>query len=348
MSQSTGVEVPQHNTRQQKTAVVHRGVGASGRTDQMLEEIAPARLLASIKSQPQKAIPAIAKHEPSCAEIEAACAFVPTTHTLVNGDSRDLSWIADESVHLVVTSPPYWTLKEYDDGPSQLGHVADYEDFNAQLSEVWRECFRVLAPGGRLVINVGDVCLPRRRNGRHVVVPLHATIQERCREIGFDNLATIVWHKIANANFEAGGGAFLGKPYEPNAVIKNDIEWVLSQRKPGGYRSPSAPERILSMIPASRHREWFQQVWSMGGASTQHHPAPFPVAFAERLVRMYSFVGDTVLDPFSGTATTSVAALSWGRDSIGIESQANYHSEAVRRLVDAEASHPSNAQLRLA
>lgn len=106
MSQSTGVEVPQHNTRQQKTAVVHRGVGASGRTDQMLEEIAPARLLASIKSQPQKAIPAIAKHEPSCAEIEAACAFVPTTHTLVNGDSRDLSWIADESVHLVVTSPP--------------------------------------------------------------------------------------------------------------------------------------------------------------------------------------------------------------------------------------------------
>ncbi|RIK09561.1 MAG: methyltransferase [Acidobacteria bacterium] len=347
MSQDARVRVPS-GSLPLRSAVIHRGAGAASRTSKILQEITPSGLLEDVAEQPQKAIPAIAKNLAACSEIEAACALVPTSHSLVNGDARDLSWIPDESIQLVVTSPPYWTLKEYDPGPSQLGHVDDYEEFNDHLSKVWSECMRVLVPGGRLVINVGDVCLPRRRFGRHVVVPLHATIQERCRAIGFDNLATIVWHKIANANFEAGGGGFLGKPYEPNAVIKNDIEWVLSQRKPGGYRSPTPAERVLSVIPRDRHREWFQQVWSMGGASTQRHPAPFPVVFAERLVRMFSFVGDTVMDPFSGTATTSIAALAWGRDSIGVESQAAYHAEAVHRVTAAVESSAANAQLRLA
>jgi modification methylase len=183
---------------------------------------------------------------------------------------------------------------------------------------------------------VGDVCLSRRANkGEHTVVPLHASIQEMCRSIGFNNLAPIIWHKISNAAYEAdgNGGGFLGKPYEPNAVIKNDIEFILMLRKPGGYRSPDLATRILSVIPAAMHKKWFQQIWTgLTGASTRNHPAPFPIELAERLVRMFSFVGDTVLDPFMGTGTTSVAAAKWGRNSIGLEIDPHYFEMAERRV----------------
>lgn len=161
---------------------------------------------------------------------------------------------------MVVTSPPYWTLKKYDDGANQLGRIADYDAFVAEIAKVWSECNRVLAPGGRLVVVVGDVCLSRRRHGRHVVYPLHASIQESCRRIGFDNLAPIIWHKIANADFEMGPGGFLG-------------------------------------------------------------------------MRMFSFVGDTVLDPFMGTGTTSLAAASAGRNSVGVEVSADYLDMARRRFL---------------
>jgi len=193
---------------------------------------------------------------------------------------------------------------------------------------------------------VGDVCLSRRKNnGRHTVVPLHASISERARRLGFDGLAPIIWHKIANAVFEAvgNGGGFLGKPYEPNAVIKNDIEYVLLLRKPGGYRSPSLDARLLSLISAENHRAWFQQVWTgLTGASTRNHPAPFPVELASRLVRMFSFVGDVVLDPFVGTGTTSLAAARHGRNSIGIEIDPAYVAQSEERL---RASLPSTAVL---
>jgi DNA modification methylase len=239
-----------------------------------------------------------------------------------------------------VTSPPYWTLKEYPGSEGQLGAVADYEAFLTELDEVWRHAYRILVKGGRMVIVVGDVCLPRRRFGGHVVFPLHASIQEHCRGIGFDNLAPIIWHKIANAQFEAGGGGFLGKPYEPNAVVKNDIEYILFQRKPGGYRQPSIASRLLSVIPEAEHREWFQQVWTIGGASTKNHPAPYPIALAERLVRMFSFVGDTVLDPFTGTGTTSLAAGRWGRNSIGFEVEPAYFDMAYQRLQESALAAP--------
>ena len=195
--------------------------------------------------------------------------------------------------------------------------------------------FEALVPGGRLICVVGDVCLSRRKNsGRHTVVPLHASIQEHCRAIGFDNLAPIIWHKIANAVYEVeNGSSFLGKPYEPNAVIKNDIEFILMQRKPGGYRAPSVATRVLSIIPEDCHREWFQQIWTgLPGASTRDHPAPFPVELAARLIRMFSFVGDTVLDPFMGTASTNIAAAKWGRNSIGIEVDEEYYALAEKRL----------------
>src|SRR5437870_3045933 len=219
-----------------------------------------------------------------------------TTHRLVEGDARDLSFIESESIHLVVTSPPYWNLKKYRDHPNQLGHVDEYEQFVGELARVWKECYRVLVPGGRLVCVVGDVCLSRRQHGRHVVVPLHADIAVTCRRIGFDNLNPIIWHKIANANYEVSNGTkFLGKPYEPNAIIKNDIEFILMQRKPGGYRQPTERQRKLSMISKEEYGKWFQQFWNISGASTREHPAPFPLELASRLVRMFSFVTDTVV-----------------------------------------------------
>lgn len=256
-----------------------------------------------------------------------------TCHQLIRGDARDLSFVEDEQVHLVVTSPPYWTLKRYRDHPNQLGHIADYETFVAELAAVWRECYRVLIPGGRLICVVGDVCLSRRQYGRHVVVPLHADIAVSCRKIGFDNLNPIIWHKIANATYEVNNGSkFLGKPYEPNAIIKNDIEFILMQRKPGGYRKPTAKQRRLSMIDKKDYEQWFRQFWNITGASTKEHPAPFPLELAYRLVRMFSFVDDTVLDPFCGTGTTMLAAMKTGRNSIGVEADPAYCRLAKRRL----------------
>lgn len=260
-----------------------------------------------------------------------------TQHNLVWGDARNLSFIPDSSVHLILTSPPYWTLKRYEENPDQLGHVADYEEFLACLRKVWEECYRVLVPGGRLICVVGDVCLSRRAFGRHMVVPLHADICVMCRKIGFDNLNPIIWHKISNATYEVQNGTkFLGKPYEPNAIIKNDIEFLLMQRKPGGYRQPTFQQRRLSMLSKEEYNEWFAQFWKITGASTKEHPAPFPEELAYRLIRMFSFVGDRVLDPFLGSGTTMVAAAKAGRNSIGVEVERRYLDLARRRILQAQ------------
>ena len=283
----------------------------------------------------QNDVPRIAKDPRLTRQIESALHRIASRHRMYLGDATNVSFLEPESVHLVLTSPPYWTLKEYRESDRQLGHVADYAEFLRELDKVWKRCFKALVPGGRLVCVVGDVCLSRRKNnGRHTVVPLHASIQEHCRKIGFDNLAPIIWYKIANAVYEVeGAGGFLGKPYEPNCVIKNDIEFILMQRKPGAYRKPAASTRIMSVIPEDAHREWFQQIWTgLTGASTRSHPAPYPVELAERLIRMFSFVGDTVLDPFTGTATTNVAAARCGRNSIGIEVDPEYFKAALKRV----------------
>jgi site-specific DNA-methyltransferase (adenine-specific) len=270
----------------------------------------------------------------------------PTFHRLINGDARGLTFLEDESVHLVVTSPPYWNLKRYNENPDQLGHVQNYEVFLTELEKVWRHIFRVLVPGGRMVCVVGDVCVARRNFGRHLVFPLHADICVICRRIGFDNLNPIVWHKIANASYEVSNGSkFLGKPYEPNAIIKNDMEFILMQRKPGGYRKPTEAQREASKISKEDFNRWFQQIWNITGASTKQHPAPFPLELATRLVRMFSFTGDTVLDPFSGSGTTMVAALRTGRNSIGVEIDPGYCKMAARYLKAETADFFSNANL---
>ena len=314
----------------------HLDPEAHHRLNAALQEpgLIPAVAQALLAQDEQRAIPAIAKDAALMAEIGRRVRALPTAHALLLGDSRHLEAVPDASVQLVLTSPPYWTLKQYAGSAGQLGDIAEYEEFLIELDRVWRAVFRVLAPGGRLIVVVGDVCVSRRKYGRHLVFPLHASIQEHCRALGFDNLAPIIWYKIANAALEAAGNgtSFLGKPYEPGGVIKNDIEYILMQRKGGAYRKPTLPMRVLSILPEDDHRRFFQQIWDLPGASTRHHPAPFPLELAERLIRMFSFVGDTVLDPFLGTGTTSLAAARWGRNSIGIEIEPIYHQYALNRL----------------
>ena len=255
-----------------------------------------------------------------------------TTHIIYEGDSRDLSMLPDESVHLVVTSPPYAALKRYEDHPAQLGHIADYEAFLVELDKVWAECARVLVPGGRIACVVGDVCISRRRGGRHYVLPLSADIQVSARTLGLDTLTPIRWLKVTNIKLEASSSSrFLGKPNLPNGIIKNDIEHILFLRKPG-YRKPTAEMEARSHITTDDYTELFAPIWTVGGASTREHPAPYPVEIASRLIRMFSFAGDVVLDPFAGTGTTNCCAMELERNSIGIEIEPKYIGLIEKRL----------------
>lgn len=257
-----------------------------------------------------------------------------TTHVVHEADARSMPFVPTESAHLVVTSPPYGALKEYPEHPDQLGNIHAYERFLDELDKTWAEAFRVLVPGGRVCCVVGDICLSRRNAGRHHVLPLSADIQVRARRIGFDNLTPIRWMKVANIRLEASRSSrFLGKPNLPNGVVKNDVEHILFLRKPGGYRKPTRAQEKASFMPTDDYARWFTPVWSdVSGQLRREHPAPYPVEVPRRLVRMFSFVGDTVLDPFGGTGTTALAAMECGRNSISVEIEPAYVSLIERRL----------------
>lgn len=265
--------------------------------------------------------------------------FNATAHTLSLGDARNLSQLPNASVHLVVTSPPYWTLKEYPGAKGQLGAMEDYEDFLAELDKVWVECMRVLVPGGRICCVVGDVCIPRRKLGRHLVMPLHADIQVRSRKLGLDILTPIMWHKVANGATEAegNGAGFYGKPYQPGSIIKNDMEYILFLRKGGEYRQVTPLQKALSMLTKTEMQSWLRSIWmDIRGASLRNgHPAPYPVALAERLIKLFSFAGDTILDPFCGTGSTAMAAIAAGRNSISIEIEPSYIGLAQKNIEKA-------------
>jgi site-specific DNA-methyltransferase (adenine-specific) len=248
-----------------------------------------------------------------------------------------MSWIESESVHLVCTSPPYGALKEYPEQAGQLGNLASYEEFLSELDRVWAECLRVLVPGGRVACVVGDVCISRRRGGRHHVLPLSADIQVRARHLGLDCLTPIRWIKIANVTLEASRSArYLGKPNLPNGVVKNDVEHILFLRKPGGYRKPTEEMERRSFIATDDYIRWFSPVWTdVRGQIRKDHPAPFPLEIPRRLIKMFSFVGDVVLDPFAGTGTTALAALETGRNSVSVEIDRSYVSLVEARLQDA-------------
>jgi DNA modification methylase len=257
------------------------------------------------------------------------------THLIHEGDARDLSFLEDESVHLVCTSPPYGSLKEYPDHPGQLGNLPDYDVFLDELDKVWEECLRVLVPGGRIACVVGDVCISRRQGGRHHVLPLSADIQVRGRSIGFDNLTPIRWLKVSNMKLEASrSGRYLGKPNLPNGIVKNDLEHIIFLRKPGGYRKPTSEMEDASRIETDDYVRYFSPIWSdVTGQLRREHPAPYPEEIPLRLIRMFSFAGDTVVDPFAGTGTTAVAALETGRNSVSVEIDSTYVAAMESRLV---------------
>lgn len=271
-------------------------------------------------------------------EVEWPEPYRRTTHLVHLGDARDLSWMPDASVHLVVTSPPYWTLKQYAPGnENQMGHFESYERFLSELDRVWAECKRLLVGGGRICCVVGDVCIPRKRGGRHHLIPLHSDIQIRARRLGLDCLQPILWNKIANGATEVqgNGAGFYGKPYQPGGIIKNDIEYILFLRKGGEYRSVPPLQKALSMLSRDEMKTWQRSIWSdLRGASTREgHPAPYPVELAERLIRLFSFAGDTVLDPFAGTGSTSQAAIMSGRNSIANEIEPAYIKISMQRIL---------------
>jgi DNA modification methylase len=290
------------------------------------------------------------EHMPTLFEVRASggherattAASAATRHLVVQGDSRDLFWLEDQSVQLVVTSPPYGLLKTYEHAPGQLGNGEDpssvkaYEAFLLELDKCWAECARVLVPGGRICCVVGDICLSRRRAKRHHVLPLASDIQVRARALGLDNLTPIRWLKVANIKLEASNSSwYLGKPNLPGGIVKNDIETIVMLRKPGGYRKPTADMEAASFIDTAEYRRLFRPVWDdVKGESTRRfgHPAPYPVELASRLVRMFSFAGDIVLDPFAGSGTTAVAAHVTRRHSVNVEIVGAYVETTMTRL----------------
>lgn len=264
--------------------------------------------------------------------------FHKTVHALHCADARELAAIRDNSIHLIVTSPPYFNLKEYESDASgkQLGRISTYDRFLDQIELCMGEWQRVLVPGGRVCCVVGDVLVPRKKGGRHMILPLPADIMVRGRNVGLDALTPILWFKIGNRTNEAGGGSsgYYGKPYQPGAVIKNDFEHILMLRKPGAYRSTSMLQKALSMLQKHEMDAWQRPFWSdIKGASLRDgHPAPFPIELAERLIRMFSFAGDTILDPFCGSGSTALAAGRTGRNSINSDIEMTYVKIAADRM----------------
>jgi DNA modification methylase len=261
-----------------------------------------------------------------------------TIHKVYERDSRNLSPLKSGSVHLVCTSPPYASLIHYSDRADQLGNIECYEAFLAELEKVWIECFRLLVPGGRVACVVGDVCLSRKQAGRHHVLPLSADIQVRMRKLGFDCLTPIRWLKVSNIKLEASTSSrYLGKPNMPNGIVKNDLEHILFFRKPGGYRSPTEKMKADSFIPTEEYMKVFSPIWSdIKGQRRKDHPAPYPAELARRIIKMFSFSGDTVLDPFGGTGSTAVAALLEERNSVTVDVEPTYVDSIVARLATCE------------
>lgn len=271
-----------------------------------------------------------------------------TKHVVSQADARRLKHLGAESVHLIVTSPPYFNIKPYESDAEgdQLARIDDYEAFLAELTKCMEEWARVLVSGGRVCCVVGDVLVPRRKDGRHRILPLPADIMVRARTLGLDALTPVLWYKIGNRTNEAGGGSsgYYGKPYQPGAVIKNDFEHVLMLRKPGAYRSTPMLQKALSMLQKEEMDAWQRPFWQdIRGASLRvGHPAPFPTELAERLIRLFSFAGDTVLDPFCGSGSTSVAACRAGRSSISSDIEPTYVEATIGRMRLELTDRPKN------
>jgi site-specific DNA-methyltransferase (adenine-specific) len=254
-----------------------------------------------------------------------------TNHRIVFGDSRHMDLVDNESIQLVVTSPPYWSIKDYDH-PDQIGHGQSYEDYLADLERVLMEIRRVLSGGCRAAINIGDQYLRATEHGRYRVQPIPADIICVARRLGFDFMGNIIWRKISTTK-TSGGGQWMGSTYHPrDGHITYEHEYIILLKKPGNAPSVSEEQRERSRLTKEQRSEWFRGVWSIHPDRQEEHGAMFPVEVPRRLIKMYSFWGETVLDPFLGSGTTSLAAKIEGRHSIGVEINTTFETVIRRKL----------------
>ncbi len=241
-----------------------------------------------------------------------------TIHKIIHGDSRQMNLVPNESVHLVITSPPYWQLKDYGTD-TQIGYNESYESYINNLNLVWKECHRVLYPGCRLCINIGDQFARSVYYGRYKVIPIRTEIIKFCETMGFDYMGAIIWQKVTTTN-TTGGATIMGSfPYPRNGILKLDYEFILFFKKQGNAPKPTREQKERSVISKEDWNTYFSGHWYFSGVKQEGHIAMFPEELPARLIKMFAFVGDTVLDPFLGSGTTSMAARNLERNSIGYE-----------------------------
>lgn len=243
---------------------------------------------------------------------------INTNHTLITGDSRNLSLIPNKSVHLIITSPPYWQLKDYG-SEKQIGFHDSYESYINNLNMVWAECNRILHDGCRLCINIGDQFARSVYYGRYKVIPIRTEIIRFCEALGMDYMGAVIWQKQTTMN-TTGGGVVMGSfPYPRNGILKIDYEFILVFKKQGKAPSPTLEQKKMSEMTKDEWNTYFASHWTFGGAKQDGHIAVFPEELPHRLIKMFSFVGETVFDPFMGSGTTALAARNLQRNSIGYE-----------------------------
>lgn len=256
-----------------------------------------------------------------------------TNHKIIFGDSRKISEIPDKSVQLIITSPPYWQLKDYG-SEDQIGFNNSYEEYINNLNLVWKECNRVLSDGCRLCINIGDQFARSVYYGRYKVIPIRTEIIRFCESLGMDYMGAIIWQKTTTMN-TSGGGAIMGSfPYPRNGILKMDYEFILIFKKLGNAPKPTEEQKKKSIITKEEWNQYFSSHWHFNGTKQSEHIAMFPEELPKRLIKMFSFAGETVFDPFAGSGTTSLAAMHLERNSIGYELNKDFIPVIKEKLCD--------------
>lgn len=256
---------------------------------------------------------------------------IMTDHKIIFGDSRNLSLIKDKSVQLIITSPPYWQLKDYE-AENQIGFNDSYENYINSLNLVWQECCRVLSDGCRMCINIGDQFARSVYYGRYKVIPIRTEIIRFCETMGMDYMGAVIWQKTTTMN-TSGGGAVMGSfPYPRNGILKIDYEFILIFKKYGNPPTPTKEQKERSKLTKEEWKEYFSSHWYFNGAKQSEHIAMFPEELPKRLIKMFSFAEETVFDPFLGSGTTSLAAKNLGRNSVGYEINKDYEQVIKDKL----------------